>query len=130
MDKGAPQQPNPTGPTVLVVEDDLPLARLMEALLESAGYRVRCVTDGQSALDAVLSSRPALILLDLTLPQLDGWQVLERLQAAGNAPPVVLLTGHTRVSGRAESAGAAAVILKPFDIDDLLATVERLLAER
>ena len=130
MDEDARVPPDAARQTVLVVEGDLPLARLIEALLESAGYCLRCVGDGQSALDAVQASRPALILLDLTLPRLDGWEVLERLRAAGDAPPVVLLTGHTRVSGRAASAGAAATVLKPFDIDDLLATVERLIAEQ
>jgi DNA-binding response OmpR family regulator len=67
------------------------------------------------------------VLLDLTLPKLDGWEVLDRLRAMGDAPPVVLFTGHHAATERALDAGAAAAILKPFDVDDLLATVERLL---
>ncbi len=119
--------PDDEGRLILVVEDDVPLARLMEALLESAGYRVHVAADGQSGLDAVWSERPALVLLDLTIPRLDGWEVLSRLQETGGAPPVILLTGHQAAAQRAESAGAAAGMLKPFDIDDLLGTVERLL---
>ena len=117
------------GRQILVVEDDQPLARLMEALLESAGYHVRSVGDGESALEVVDAERPALVLLDLTLPRLDGWEVLDRLRERADAPPVILFTGHHAASQRATSAGAAAAILKPFDVDDLLATVERLLGD-
>jgi DNA-binding response OmpR family regulator len=113
--------------TILVVEDDPPLARLIEALLETEGYRVRQVTDGQAALDAVRDERPALVLLDVTLPKLDGWQVLARLRAEPCPPPVVLLTAQARVAGRAQAAGAAAAVLKPFDIEELLRLVARLL---
>lgn len=120
--------PDDSGRLVLVVEDDLPLARLMEALLQSAGYRVRTAGDGESGLDAVHAEQPALVLLDLTIPKLDGWEVLSRLKETDGAPPVVLFTGHRAASERAQSAGAAAAILKPFDIDHLLDTVERLLA--
>lgn len=119
-----------TKPLVLVVEDDLSLARLLEALLESAGYASRLVGDGHAALDAVRGEHPVLVLLDLSLPRMDGWEVLERLRALDNAPPVVLLTGHVNVGRRATRAGAAAVVLKPFDVDDLLATVERLIGNR
>lgn len=119
--------PSSDGAVILVVEDDAPLARLIEALLDSAGYRVVSVGDGESALASVRGNRPALMLLDLTLPKLDGWEVLDRLQATEDAPPVILFTGHHAVGGRALEAGAAAAILKPFDIDDLLNTVERLL---
>ncbi len=113
---------------ILVVEDDVPLARLMEALLQSAGHRVHTVADGQSGLDAIHAERPALVLLDLTIPKLDGWEVLSRLKETDGAPPVILFTGHRAAGERAQSAGAAAAILKPFDVDDLLDTVERLLA--
>ena len=130
MATGDPAPPDQTAPLVLVVEDDLPLARLMEALLESAGYRVRRAGDGQSALETIHAARPALVLLDLTLPKLDGWGVLERLRPDEQAPPVILLTGDARAGRQAEEAGAAATILKPFDIDELLATIEQLLAER
>jgi DNA-binding response OmpR family regulator len=126
MSGRAPRQP--AAQPILVVEDDTALARLMEALLSSAGHTVRTVGDGESAVAAVRDARPALVLLDLTIPKLDGWQVLERLRAGGNAPPVVLFTGDHTASRRAQNAGVAAAILKPFDVDELLATVERLLA--
>lgn len=127
-DESGRDEPN-SGRTsqVLVVEDDQALARLMEALLLSEGYAVRRAADGQAALDAVRGERPDLILLDLTLPRLDGWQVLERLRALPKPPPVALLTGLSGVRHRASEAGAAATVQKPFDVDDLLRTVARLL---
>ena len=123
----AQEQPHSNPARILVVEDDGALARLMEALLVSAGHSVQTVGDGESALDAIRDHRPALILLDLTIPKLTGWQVLEQLQEAGDATPVILFTGNHAASQRAQSAGVAAAILKPFDVDELLATVDRLL---
>src|SRR5262245_55908663 len=69
----APSEPPVIKPHILVVEDDQPIARLMEALLGSDGYRVTIAGDGESALSAVAAHHPALVLLDLTLPVLDGW---------------------------------------------------------
>jgi len=123
--RGQPQPPV-RGRHILVVEDDLTLARLMEALLLSAGYQVRTAGDGESALEAIRLEQPALVLLDLTLPRIDGWQVLDRLRATEQPPPVVLFTGNYAAEERALRAGAAATILKPFDVDDLLETVNRL----
>lgn len=128
--KRAQETPRSQPAPILVVEDDSALARLMEALLISAGHSVQTVGDGESALDAIRDGRPALILLDLTIPKLNGWQVLEQLQEAGDATPVILLTGNYAASQRAQSAGVAAAILKPFDVDELLVTVDRLLQTR
>ncbi|MGH2585371.1 MAG: response regulator transcription factor [Dehalococcoidia bacterium] len=122
----ATAQPEPPA-HILVVEDDLALARLIEALLASAGYDVRTAGDGERALESARAEKPALVLLDLTLPRIDGWEVLARLRAMPDPPPVVLFTAHHAAEERARAAGAAAAILKPFDVDDLLETVRRLL---
>ncbi len=114
---------------ILVVEDERTLARLLEALLRSAGYEVSSVHDGEPALDAVRTARPDLILLDATLPKLDGWAVLARLRNQRDAPPVVIISAHPGAEARALSSGAAAAVRKPFDVDDLLDTIERLLTE-
>jgi len=123
----ATAQSEPARAHILVVEDDLALARLIEALLISAGYDVRTAGDGERALEAARTEKPALVLLDLTLPRLDGWEVLARLRAMPDPPPVVLFTAHHAAEERARAAGAAAAVLKPFDVDDLLETVRRLL---
>jgi DNA-binding response OmpR family regulator len=114
---------------ILVVEDEETLARLLDALLRSAGYETSCVYDGEPALEAIHTERPDLVLLDATLPKLDGWTVLARLRAERDAPPVVILSARDDAEVRALSSGAAAAVLKPFDVDDLLATIERILAK-
>lgn len=108
-------------PTLLVVEDDPAIRRLLEALLGSAGYEVQAVSDGPSALAAIGDAPPAAVFLDVTLPGMSGWDVLAALRARGGAPPVVLLTGDSAALRRGRAAGASAVLLKPFDIDELLA---------
>jgi two-component system KDP operon response regulator KdpE len=109
-----------------VVEDDPAIRRLLEALLASAGHQVIAAVDGAEALTLADELRPAAILLDLVLPGMSGWDVLERLSAAGG-PPVVVLTADAAAVPRAREAGAAAAILKPFDIDEVLEVTGRLI---
>ena len=117
-----------TASVILVVEDDDAVREVTTAVLESGGYTVRAVSDGPSALTAATAERPALVLLDLSLPVLDGWQVLARMRAADTTLPIILLTGHVLGADRAREAGAAATVLKPFDIDALLSVVASILA--
>ena len=79
--------------TVLVVEDDPDIQRLVRLLLERAGYAVRGASDGHEALRVLFSQRPDLVLLDIGLPGLDGWQVLERVRELSDVP-VVMLTAQ------------------------------------
>ena len=116
-----------TPPHILVVEDDAEVRQVATEMLESAGYAVRAVASGPRALTAVAAERPALILLDLGLPMMDGWQVLQRLQAEGDMPLVVLMTAYSHLAARALDAGAVATMLKPFAMDDLLSLVARVL---
>ena len=115
--------------TILVVEDDPAIRRLLEALLASAGYDVRLAIDGLDALDRFAESRPDMVFLDVTLPRLSGWEVLHDLRATPDAPPIVLLTADHAAVGRARAAGATEVILKPFDIDEVLHLAGRLLGQ-
>ena len=115
--------------TILVVEDDPAIRRLLEALLASAGYDVRLASDGAEALDRFAESRPDLVFLDVTLPRLTGWEVLHRLRATHDPPPIVLLTADHAAIRRARTEGATGAILKPFDIDEVLDLAARLLGE-
>lgn len=122
-----PSQPPPPKRLILVVEDDPGVRETTSEVLEIGGYRVQSADNGPRALSAVKQERPALILLDLSLPILDGWEVLEELQAQGDPPPVILVTGHIHLAGRAMESGAAASIIKPYDMDDLLGLVAKVL---
>ncbi|MFN8557568.1 MAG: response regulator [Dehalococcoidia bacterium] len=112
---------------MLVVEDDRAVAHLLEALLTSAGFAVRTAMDGPEALTA-LDDRPDAVLLDVTLPDMTGWDVLAAVRALPAAPPVLLLTGDRAALRRARQAGAAQALLKPFDIDEVLRLTRRLFA--
>ena len=110
---------------VLVVDDDVDICRLIECTLGDAGFAVESVPDGTAALQTVQRARPNLILLDVHMPGLDGWQVLAELRAAtGRQTPVVVMTAGFAAQEQALATGAQGFLGKPFDLDDLLAAVE------
>jgi CheY-like chemotaxis protein len=111
---------------LLIVEDDPAIRRLLEALLASAGHQVLTAADGPGALEVVRQHHPRAVFLDLTLPEMTGWQVLERLRACAEPPLVILLTADAAAVRRASREGAYATILKPFDIDEVLNLAARL----
>jgi CheY-like chemotaxis protein len=118
--------------TVLLVEDDPDLLRFADVTLRLGGYRVVTATDGLSALSAARKVRPAMMLLDLRLPGLDGWQVLELM---GQDPvlrdlPVIVVTATADAGSRplTESAGVTEYLIKPLSADALLAAVERVIS--
>ena len=115
--------------SVLVVEDDGPIRRMLERTLAAEGYRVSSAADGGAALAAVESSVPDLVLLDVGLPGLDGLTVCRRLRAKGLALPILLLTARDAVADRVAGldAGADDYLVKPFAGEELLARVRALL---
>lgn len=119
---------------ILVVEDARDNRTIAELILQSAGHTVTSVGDGASAVKIAASSRPDAILMDLSLPQLDGWEATRRLKAnsATCDIPVIAFTAHTLPSDldRARAAGCATVIAKPFEIDFFLAQIDALLADK
>ena len=113
---------------VLVVEDDPDLRTLMWRIFADERHEVAMAADGASAIEKVHSLRPELVVLDLVLPDLDGWAVLRSIQKLPAPPPVVLLSVETQseVYTRAVGAGVAAYVEKPFSVVELLATCERI----
>jgi CheY-like chemotaxis protein len=118
------------GQRVLVVEDDPALRELLHTLLLDEGYEARTSTDGAEALSLLENWRPELILLDLMMPGLDGWQFRHVQQADPRLAgiPVVVMSAAYTLDVEAEKLGVAAMVPKPYDFDELLPLVERLLS--
>ncbi len=120
--------------TVLVVEDDPDLLRFAQVTLRLGGYRPVGAIDGEAGLRAARKGRPDVVVLDLRLPGLDGWQVLEALRALPGLAevPVLMLTASADLTARerALAAGVVAYLVKPVSADGFLAAVETALASR
>jgi len=114
---------------LLLVDDDAPIRRMLARTLTAEGYEVEAAADGGSALAAVERSVPDAIVLDVTMPGLDGLAVTRRLRAKGLRVPILLLTArdavHERVAGL--DAGADDYLVKPFDAHELTARIRALL---
>lgn len=113
-------------PDVLVVEDDADLLVLMEMILLDAGYRVRTARDGRAALDRVAEAMPAVVLLDMRMPGMNGWEFAREFHARhGRGAPIVVVTAAENARARAEEIGADAYLAKPFDLEEVIRAVER-----
>lgn len=99
---------------LLIVEDDPAIADVYAFPLRMEGYEVEIASDGEAALASVALNLPAMMLLDIRLPKLDGLQVLERLRASGNQVPVVVLSNHmdSETIRRAYALGAIEYLIK------------------
>ena len=106
---------------VLIVEDERRLARTLADLMEAHNYTVDLSYDGEEGLDNALSGIYDVILLDVMLPKLNGYQVARQLRAEGNRTPVLMLTARTEVDDRITGldAGADYYLTKPFDSNEL-----------
>jgi CheY-like chemotaxis protein len=111
---------------VLVVEDDLDLLGLVEMVLQDAGHRVRTASDGQGALERVAEELPQLILLDMRMPVMSGWEFAREFRSRyGRACPIVVVTAAENAQLRAAEVEAEGWLAKPFDLDDVLRLVAR-----
>ena len=117
----------PRSRRILVVDDDRNHRHVIEELLAEAGYEVEVAADGLEALAAIERMPPALLLLDLRMPNLDGIGVLERLRHTPRTFPIVVFTALQDADEEVIARGAAGVITKPVSLDTLLDTVQRLL---
>jgi CheY-like chemotaxis protein len=116
--------------SVLVVEDDLDLLGLMEMVLQEAGHRVRTAGDGLRALEQVSEEMPGLILLDMRMPVMNGWEFAREFRARhGRACPIVVVTAAENAKLRAAEVEAEGFLSKPFDLEDVLQLVSRFLAD-
>jgi DNA-binding response OmpR family regulator len=120
------------GPTVLLVDDDAAIRRTVAAGLELEGFEVVAASGGRPALAALESVRPAVVLLDLAMPDLDGLEVLRRMRAAGHHVPVCVLSARDEVDDRVRGlqAGADDYVVKPFALEEVAARLHALLRRR
>ncbi len=124
--------PPSAGPVVLLVDDDPAIRRAVSAGLELEGFTVVAASGGRAALEAAARIAPAVILLDLSMPDLDGLQVLERLRASGDQVPVCVLSARDEVDDRVAGlqAGADDYVVKPFALEEVVARLHALLRRR
>jgi len=117
-----------TAPSILIVEDDADIWRSLQILLERAGYQVLPAGDGVEGLRQFQEHRPDLVVLDVGLPALDGWSVLERIRDVSDVP-VMLLTARGLETDKARGllSGADDYLTKPFSNAELVARVGALL---
>ena len=120
-------------PLILVVEDAPDNQVLVEQVFQDSGYRVTCIQDGQAALDWLETNLPDLILLDLSLPEIDGWEVARQLKAIDRTAkiPIIAVTAHAMKGDKevAIAAGCDDYLTKPLDIDLLEACVKQWLEQ-
>ncbi len=119
---------------VLVIENEPNVQKIVKANLTASGYQVLVAADGEEGLRLAQMEYPSLILLDLKMPGISGWDVLAALKADKKLReiPVIIMTASSRkgVESKAHSMGAVDFLEKPFNIDELLHKVKEALGER
>jgi two-component system response regulator MprA len=114
---------------ILVVDDDAPIRRMLDRTLTAEGYEVRCAADGGAALASIERSVPDAVVLDVSMPGLDGLEVCRRLRGKRLATPILLLTARDALEDRVAGldAGADDYLVKPFAVEELSARLRALL---
>ncbi|MGZ5444245.1 MAG: response regulator [Thermoanaerobaculia bacterium] len=114
---------------VLVIDDDLPIRGMLAAALRQHGFQVLLAGDGGEGHRALTIHRPDVVLLDLAMPDVNGWDFLQRIQETGHLGkiPVVVVSAHVAVQPQALlQMGVAAILPKPFHLPDLIDLIEHL----
>ena len=117
--------------TILVVDDDMELSDGLRAVLERQGHRVLQARDGQQGKQVIYQHRPDLVILDMMMPRMGGYPVLEHFRGKTDAPPVIMITANegSRHKAYAEYLGVVDYIRKPFAMERLLEAVHRALGD-
>jgi DNA-binding response OmpR family regulator len=113
--------------TILIVDDDVELSDGLRVVLERQGFRVIQARDGQQGKQMVYQQRPDLVILDMMMPRMGGYPVLEHFKGKADAPPIIMITANegSRHKAYAEYLGVIDYIRKPFAMERLLEAVER-----
>jgi two-component system, chemotaxis family, chemotaxis protein CheY len=114
--------------TVLVVDDDPDILEALSEILEAEGFEIRRARNGKEALDKLEPDAPQLILLDLMMPVMDGWEFAQRMRQRPPEIariPIIVLSADRNVGSKAADLGAVGHLAKPFELNDLLELVRR-----
>src|ERR1700738_4113386 len=121
------QDPLPEDRLVLIVDDDPDILQTLGLCLSTEGYRVLMAANGEEAVEGVKSGGPDVILLDLMMPVMDGWQFVAEMDARGQrGAPLLILSADRAVQGHAGNLKASGHLAQPFDLDELLTKVQQL----
>jgi CheY-like chemotaxis protein len=129
----AVQLPGNIGRKIVVVDDEPSMCAMVASILEEAGYAPAVTTDPRTAVDLVRREKPVLVLVDISMPHMDGYALMEALQAdpATSGCPVMFITGNLAFSQRMQAfqRGVRDYVAKPFTAEKLLAKIARVLSE-
>jgi len=110
---------------ILVVDDNPGILGFVTLALESEGYGVKTANDGIDALERIDLCMPSVMLLDLRMPRMDGWGVVQHLREQGQRVPTIIMTADSKPQERCREIAADGCLPKPFTLDDLIDTVQR-----
>ena len=113
-------------PSILVVDDDPDILEALSEILESEGFGIQQARNGLEALELVAKLQPNLILLDLMMPVMDGWEFAERMRGRSDWAqiPVIVLSADRNIGTKARELGALGYLAKPFELNELLSLVQ------
>lgn len=117
------------GPRILIVDDEPSIRELLSTSLRFAGFGVRAVGNGAQTISAVLEEEPDLIILDVMLPDMNGFSVTKRLRSAGYTAPIIFLTAKDDTEDKVEglNSGGDDYVTKPFSLDEIIARINAVL---
>lgn len=118
--------------TILIVDDDEKIVSMLRRGLAFEGYEVQTASNGAEGLNKLMDKEPDVVVLDVMMPQIDGFEVCRRLRAAGSKVPILMLTAKDEVQSRVTGldTGADDYLVKPFALEELLARVRALLRRK
>jgi DNA-binding response OmpR family regulator len=116
-------RPGPDTPRILVAEDDPGIARFLELVVTRGGFAVDSVKDGADALQLLSGQEYDVLLLDLTLPRVNGWEVVAALRGFKRRPAVIVITASTRYVHELDPDLVTSIVRKPFDLSMLMSLV-------